>query len=54
MSEENGNNMPFLGHLEELRWRLVKSVVAILVVAIAIFYFTEWITNNIFLALREP
>lgn len=54
MSEENGNNMPFLGHLEELRWRLVRSVIAILAVAIVIFYFTEWITNNIFLALREP
>ncbi|NOQ75230.1 MAG: twin-arginine translocase subunit TatC [Crocinitomix sp.] len=46
--------MPFLGHLEELRWRLVKSVIAILIFAIAIFYFTEWITENIFLELREP
>tara|TARA_B110000037_G_scaffold223169_1_gene303208 strand:- start:20375 stop:21172 length:798 start_codon:yes stop_codon:yes gene_type:complete len=54
VSEENGNNMPFLGHLEELRWRLVKSVIAILIVAIAIFYFTEWITNNIFLTLTQP
>ena len=54
MSEANENNMPFLGHLEELRWRLVKSVIAILVFAIVIFYFTEWITNNVFLALAEP
>ncbi|MFT5824299.1 MAG: sec-independent protein translocase protein TatC [Crocinitomix sp.] len=54
MSEANENNMPFLGHLEELRWRLVKSVIAILIFAIAIFYFTEWITENIFLKLREP
>ncbi len=54
MSDSNENNLPFLGHLEELRWRLVKSVIAVLIVAIAIFYFTDWITNNIFLALREP
>ena len=54
MAEENENNMPFLAHLEELRWRLVKSVIAILIFAIAIFYFTEWITDNIFLALAQP
>lgn len=54
MAEENQNNMPFLAHLEELRWRLVKSVIAILIFAIVIFYFTEWITDNIFLNLAEP
>jgi sec-independent protein translocase protein TatC len=47
-------NMPFLDHLEELRWRLVKSVIAIAVLATVIFYFTDWITRNIFLALAEP
>lgn len=54
MLEENENNMPFLDHLEELRWRLVKSVVAILIFSIVIFYFTEWIMDNIFLALAKP
>ena len=47
-------NMPFLSHLEELRWRLVKSSAAILVFAIVIFIFTEWIVNTIFLSLAEP
>ncbi len=46
--------MPFLAHLEELRWRLVKSVIVILVFAIAIFYYTEWIMDHIFLALAKP
>lgn len=45
--------MPFLAHLEELRWRLVRSVIAILIFAIAIFYYTEWITTNIFLAMAK-
>lgn len=54
MLEENENNMPFLDHLEELRWRLVKSVVAILIFSIVIFYFTGWIMDNIFLALAKP
>jgi hypothetical protein len=31
--EEQGN-MPFLNHLEELRWRLVRAAVAILIVGI--------------------
>ncbi len=46
--------MPFLAHLEELRWRLVKSVIAILVFAVAIFSFTDWITTNVFLAMAKP
>lgn len=54
MSEENENSMPFLDHLEELRWRLVKSVIAILIFSVVIFYFTEWIMDNIFLALAKP
>ncbi len=46
--------MPFLDHLEELRWRLVKIVIAILIFSVVIFYFTEWIMDNIFLALAKP
>ena len=45
--------MSFLSHLEELRWRLVRSSAAILIFAILIFIFTEWIMNNIFLSLAE-
>lgn len=46
--------MPFLSHLEELRWRLVKSSAAVLVTAIVIFIFTEWIVDTIFLSLSRP
>ncbi|MBK9191597.1 MAG: twin-arginine translocase subunit TatC [Crocinitomicaceae bacterium] len=46
-------NMPFLSHLEELRWRLVRSSAAILICAIVIFIFTEWIVNNVFLWLSQ-
>jgi sec-independent protein translocase protein TatC len=54
VSEENENNMPFLGHLEELRWRLVRSSIAILIFGSVIFWYTEWITTNVFLALAKP
>lgn len=45
--------MSFLNHLEELRWRLVKSSIAILVFATLIFIYTEWIVNTIFLSLTK-
>ncbi|HIN02034.1 MAG TPA: twin-arginine translocase subunit TatC, partial [Candidatus Marinimicrobia bacterium] len=31
MSSESKGEMKFLDHLEELRWRLVKSILAIIV-----------------------
>ncbi len=37
--EEVGGAMPFLQHLEELRWRLFKSLIAIVVMAMIAFYF---------------
>lgn len=45
-------NMSFLGHLEELRWRLVKSIVAIIIVGTAVFLYRETIVNSIFLRLQ--
>lgn len=54
MAEQDDNNMSFLGHLEELRWRLVWSTIGVLIFAIVIFIFTDWITRNIFLELANP
>jgi sec-independent protein translocase protein TatC len=52
--EEEDKNMSFLQHLEELRWRIVRSVTAILIVAIAIWWFKEWIMTNVFLSMSKP
>jgi sec-independent protein translocase protein TatC len=38
-SEEK--EMPFLDHLEELRWRLIKSIVAVIVSAIVVYFFSD-------------
>ena len=46
--------MSFLDHLEELRWRLVRSAIAIVVLAIALWVFRGWIIENLFLAMRDP
>jgi sec-independent protein translocase protein TatC len=45
--------MSFLQHLEELRWILVRSAIAILFFALIIWYFQEEIMVNVFLSMKE-
>lgn len=45
--------MSFLDHLEELRWHLVRSTVAIFIVAVVIFSFSEEVYNYFLLAHLE-
>ena len=42
--------MTFFDHLEELRWHILRSVIAWLVAAITIFIFIDWVYDNIILA----
>jgi sec-independent protein translocase protein TatC len=35
--------MPFLDHLEELRWRLLKSIISVFVMMVICFYFSDYI-----------
>lgn len=48
--QKNEAEMTFLEHLEELRWHLVRSVLAIVIIAIAFFVYREWIMENIIMA----
>jgi len=41
--------MGFLDHIEALRWHIVRSVVAIVIMAIAVFIKVEWIFDRIIL-----
>lgn len=50
---DNQEQMTFIGHLEELRWRLVKASIAVIIFAIVIFIFREWIVDTIFLRLSK-
>jgi sec-independent protein translocase protein TatC len=45
MTEEakNEKEMPFLDHLEELRWRLLKSVISVFVMMVICFFFSDYI-----------
>ncbi len=42
--------MSFLGHLEELRWRLVRSSIAIVAFAVVVFIFIEELFEHVILA----
>ncbi len=46
--------MSFLDHLEELRWRLIRSVLAIFIAAVVAFIFKDIIFDHIILAPKNP
>ncbi len=52
MSEEK--EMSFLDHLEELRWHVVRSVIAILILMIVAFIFTREIFDYVIFAPGRP
>jgi sec-independent protein translocase protein TatC len=51
---EPEKRMSFLDHLEELRWRIVKSAIVIVVFAITLFSLKTWIMENLFLSMQKP
>jgi sec-independent protein translocase protein TatC len=46
--------MTFLEHLEELRWHIIRAVLAIFVMAIVAFLFKDIIFDTIILSPKEP
>ena len=47
MAEKAPKEMSFLDHLEELRWLLVRSTIAILLLASLSFFITDFIFEKI-------
>lgn len=54
MAKKNMGEMSFLDHLEELRWLLVRSTIAILVCATIAFFFSDFIFNEIIFGPKDP
>jgi sec-independent protein translocase protein TatC len=54
MAKKNLNEMSFLDHLEELRWLLVRSTVAILILATATFFVSDYIFDVILFGPTTP
>jgi sec-independent protein translocase protein TatC len=50
----NEGEMTFLQHLEELRWHIIRSVVAIVVGAVVAFILKDFIFNQVILAPKNP
>ncbi len=46
--------MGFLDHLEELRWRIIKALAAIVLSAIACLFFTDWVIEELLMAPTRP
>jgi sec-independent protein translocase protein TatC len=54
MAKKNLNEMSFLDHLEELRWMLVRSTIAILIMASIVFFFSDYIFDVILFGPTNP
>ena len=52
--KDDGKEMSFLGHLEELRWHLVRSVSAITIIAIVLFFYKDFLFDDVLLAPKNP
>jgi len=51
MEKKNANGeMTFLQHLEELRWHIIRSILAIVIMAIVAFKFSRFIFDDILIA----
>jgi sec-independent protein translocase protein TatC len=50
---DDANEMSFLEHLEELRFSIMRSVIAVMVCAIAIFIFKDFVFEQIIFAPRR-
>jgi sec-independent protein translocase protein TatC len=49
MEQESGNEMSFLEHLEELRWRVIKALLGVLIGMILCWVFIDWIMDDVLL-----
>lgn len=46
--------MSFLGHLEALRWHLFRAVIAVMTMALVLFFFKEFLFDTVLLAPKNP
>ncbi|MFH0757118.1 MAG: twin-arginine translocase subunit TatC [Bacteroidota bacterium] len=54
MEQKKEAEMSFLEHLEVMRWHLLRSIVAIVILALVAFVFKEIVFDKIILAPKEP
>ncbi len=47
MEQHRGKEMSFLDHLEELRWHIIRGLIAIVVAGIVLFVFQGWLFDTV-------
>lgn len=52
-SKLNEIEMPFLDHLEELRWRIIRALVAVAVATIACFFISDFILDFLLVTTKN-
>jgi sec-independent protein translocase protein TatC len=54
MAEKNSGEMSFLQHLEELRWVIIRSLMAVIIGATLAFIYKSYIFDHVLLGPRYP
>jgi sec-independent protein translocase protein TatC len=54
MAKTKESEMSFLDHLEVMRWHLLRSILAVVIMALVAFVFKEIVFDKIILAPKEP
>jgi sec-independent protein translocase protein TatC len=52
-NKEDGTEMSFLQHLEELRWHLVRSAIVVVIAAVCIFVFSDFVFGTVIFGPRH-
>lgn len=47
LGKKTGREMSFLEHLEELRWHIIRSLLAILLAGVVLFIFQDWLFGTV-------
>jgi sec-independent protein translocase protein TatC len=54
MAKKSLGEMSFLDHLEELRWLLVRSTIAIIIVSVAVYFVSDYVFDTILFGPTRP
>lgn len=52
--KDTGAEMSFVDHLEELRWHLIRAVIAVLIAAIVIFIYSDYVVDELLFGPTRP
>ena len=54
MAQKNLGEMSFLDHLEELRWLLVRSTTAVIIMACVTYFISDYLFDTIIFGPTRP